>query len=51
MCATTLQKAKRIKMDLPKFNETFIPILEILRDGKIIKGRELIRRVEENFYS
>ncbi|MCR1828173.1 MULTISPECIES: restriction endonuclease [Pseudomonadaceae] len=38
-------------MDLPKFNETFIPILEILRDGKIIKGRELIRRVEENFYS
>ena len=38
-------------MELPKFNETFIPILEILSDGKIIKGRELIRIVEEKFYS
>lgn len=38
-------------MDLPKFNETFLPILEILSDDKIIKGRELIRLVEEKFYS
>jgi restriction system protein len=38
-------------MELPKFNETFIPILEILSDGKIIKGRELVRLVEETFYS
>lgn len=38
-------------MELPKFNETFLPILEILSDGKIIKGRELIRLVEERFYS
>ena len=38
-------------MELPKFNETFIPILEVLSDGKIIKGRELIRLVEEIFYS
>ena len=38
-------------MDLPKFNETFLPILEILSDGKTIKGRELVRLVEEKFYS
>lgn len=38
-------------MELPKFNETFIPILDVLKDGKIIKGRDLIRLVEERFYS
>jgi len=38
-------------MELPKFNETFLPILETLKDGKIIKGRDLIRIVEERFYS
>ncbi|WP_339079973.1 restriction endonuclease [Pseudomonas sp. TMP9] len=38
-------------MELPKFNETFLPILEILSDEKIIKGRELIRLVEEKYYS
>ena len=38
-------------MEIPKFNETFIPILDILSDGNIITGRELIRRVEEKFYS
>jgi len=38
-------------MDLPKFNETFIPILEILSDEKIIRHRELIKQVEENNYS
>lgn len=38
-------------MNLPKFNETFIPILEVLRDGKIITGRELIKLVEEKYYS
>lgn len=32
-------------MDLPKFNETFVPILEILKDEKIIKGRDLIKKV------
>ncbi|MCB1983981.1 MAG: restriction endonuclease [Burkholderiales bacterium] len=37
--------------ELPKFNETFLPILEVLRDGKIIKGRDLVRIVEERFYS
>jgi len=38
-------------MELPKFNETFLPILEVLGDGKIIKGRDLVRIVEERFYS
>ena len=38
-------------MNLPKFNETFLPILEVLKDGKIIKGRDLIRIIEERFYS
>ncbi len=38
-------------MELPKFNETFLPILEVLKDGQIIKGRDLIRLVEERFYS
>jgi restriction system protein len=38
-------------MELPKFNETFLPILEILRDGQIIKGRDLAHQVEERFYS
>lgn len=38
-------------MELPKFNETFLPILEVLKDGETIKGRELVRIVEEQFYS
>lgn len=38
-------------MELPKFNETFLPILEVLKDGSIIKGRDLLRIVEEKFYS
>ena len=38
-------------MELPKFNETFLPILEVLRDGKILKGRDLVRIVEEKYYS
>jgi restriction system protein len=38
-------------MDLPKFNETFNPILEILSDGEIIHGSELLKRVEDKYYS
>lgn len=38
-------------MELPKFNDTFMPILEVLNDGKIIRGRDLVRIVEEKFYS
>lgn len=39
------------KKDLPKFHETFNPILEILSNGKIIHHRELLRKVFEKYYS
>ncbi len=38
-------------MEIPKFNETFIPILEVLKKGKIFKSRELIEEVKTKFYS
>lgn len=38
-------------MEIPKFDETFIPILEILRNGKVYKTRELIEDVKTKFYS
>lgn len=38
-------------MELPKFNDTFLPIIDILRDGRIVPGRELLRLVEEKYYS
>ena len=38
-------------MELPKFNETFLPILDILSEGKEINGRELLKLVEEKYYS
>ncbi len=37
--------------ELPKFHETFNPILEILSDGKIIHHRDLIKTVIEKYYS
>ncbi|MBD0297341.1 MAG: winged helix-turn-helix domain-containing protein, partial [Flavisolibacter sp.] len=38
-------------MELPKFHETFQPILEILKDGKTLTTRELITTVAEKYYS
>lgn len=38
-------------MNLPKFNETYIPILDILKDGEIIHHRELLKRVVDKYYS
>jgi restriction system protein len=38
-------------MDIPKFDETFIPILETLADGKIIQHRELLNKIVEKYYS
>ncbi len=38
-------------MELPKFNETFNPILDILSDGQIIHRSELLKRVEDKYYS
>lgn len=38
-------------MEIPKFDETFIPILEVLKEGIILKSRELIEEVKTRFYS
>ena len=38
-------------MEIPKFHETFNPILELLSDGKIVHHRELLKKVVENYYS
>lgn len=39
------------QLELPKFHETFNPILEILSDGKIINHRELLLKVLEKYFS
>jgi restriction system protein len=39
------------KNELPKFHETFNPILDVLSDGKIIHVRELQNKVIEKYYS
>mgnify|MGYP001408428149 FL=1 len=38
-------------MELPKFNETFIPIIEVLSNGETISGRKLIELVIEKYYA
>ena len=38
-------------MEIPKFDETFLPILDILKSGEIFKSRELIEEVKSKFYS
>ncbi len=38
-------------MDLPKFNDTFLPILDVLNNGEIISGRKLLELVEEKYYA
>ncbi|MDX1627055.1 MAG: winged helix-turn-helix domain-containing protein, partial [Fulvivirga sp.] len=40
-----------MEKELPKFHETFSPILNILRDGKTLHHRELIREVVNQYYS
>ena len=37
--------------ELPKFHETFNPILETLKDGKVVHHRELLKKVVDNYYS
>lgn len=39
------------KNELPKFHETFNPILDVLSNGKIIHVRELQNKVIEKYYS
>lgn len=38
-------------MEIPKFHETFNPILELLSNGKIVSHRDLLLRVIEKYYS
>jgi restriction system protein len=38
-------------MDIPKFHETFIPILEILSNGEILHYNELRKRVRDKHYA
>ncbi|UQD57001.1 restriction endonuclease [Flavobacterium sp. K5-23] len=38
-------------MELPKYHETFIPVLEILNTVESIKSRELASKVRDNYYS
>ncbi len=37
-------------MEIPKFHETFIPILNVLKDGKTIQAREMYKLVVEKYY-
>jgi restriction system protein len=39
-----------MKNELPKFHETFNPILDILSNGEIVHHRELLNRVVEKYY-
>lgn len=38
-------------MEIPKFHETFFPILEVLRDGKTIHFRDLYQIIKKKYYS
>lgn len=38
-------------MELPKYHETFIPLLEILNSVEFIKSRELASKVRANYYA
>ncbi len=38
-------------MDIPKFHETFIPILKVLHNGETLRARELYKKVIDQYYS
>lgn len=38
-------------MNLPKYHETFIPILEVLNSGEMLHYNELLKRVRDKYYS
>ncbi|HAF28770.1 MAG TPA: restriction endonuclease [Bacteroidales bacterium] len=40
-----------MKQELPKFHETFNPILDILSNREIIHHRELLKKVADKYYS
>ena len=38
-------------MDLPKFHETFMPILEVLADNQVISANKIIiKKVDADFF-
>lgn len=37
-------------MEIPKFHETFKPILSVLKNGDTVKTREMYEMVIEKFY-
>jgi restriction system protein len=44
-------KAINMDMELPKFHETFNPILDILNNGEKISSREMLKKVVDKYYS
>ena len=38
-------------MEIPKFHETFIPILKVLENGITLQAREMYQMVVDRFYS
>lgn len=40
-----------LKETLPKFHQTFIPILDVLSDGNTLEYKELSKKVRDKFYS
>lgn len=38
-------------MEIPKFHETFIPILKVLANGETLQTREMYQKVIDKFYS
>lgn len=42
---------KKVKMELPKYHETFIPILNVLNTVESVNSRELAVRVRNIYYS
>lgn len=38
-------------MEIPKFHETFIPILKVLENGETLQARELYQKVIDQFYT
>lgn len=42
---------KKVKMELPKYHETFIPILNVLNTVESVNSRELTVRVRNIYYS
>ena len=38
-------------MELPKYHETFLPILKTLNSAESLKSRELVVIIRDNYYS